>query len=142
MAALRELARVSVPGARIAIGLFGTSDRVDFRVVFAALRVSLPEPPPGGGPFGLSEAVLEDLVKQAGLSVLESGEVDLPFVYVDTEAFRRAVISGGPPQATKGIVGESTLKEAVLEAVTPYMSDMTILLVSRRLLPNTTAHVC
>ena len=124
VAALRELARVSAPGARIVVGLFGRSERVDFRVVFAAMRDSLPEPPPGDGPFGLSgEGVLEDLVKQAGLNVRESGEVDLPFVYEDTEVFWRAVVSGGPPQATKDIVGESILKEAVLEAVTPYMTD-------------------
>jgi len=124
VAALRELARVSAPGARIAVGLFGRSDRVDFRVVFAAFRDSLPEPPPGDGPFGLSgEGVLEGLVEQAGLNVLESGEVDVPFVYEDTEVFWRAVISGGPPQAAKDIVGEGALKEAVLEAVTPYMTD-------------------
>jgi SAM-dependent methyltransferase len=124
VAALRELARVSTPGARIAVGLFGTSDRVDFRVVFDAFRESLPEPPSGDGPFGLSgEGVLEGLVEQAGLNVVESGEVDLPFVYDDTEMFWRGVISGGPPQATKDIVGEDTLKEAVLGAIVPYMTD-------------------
>jgi len=124
VAALRELARVSTPGTRIAIGLFGTSDRVDFRVVFDAFRESLPEPPSGDGPFGLSgEGVLEGLVEQAGLNVVESGEVDLPFVYEDTEMFWRGVISGGPPQAAKDIVGEDALKEAVLDAVVPYMTD-------------------
>ena len=124
VAALRELARVSKPGARIAVGLFGTSDRVDFRVVFDAFRDSLPEPPTGDGPFGLSrEGVLEGLVEQAGLSVIARGEVDLPFVYDDTELFWRGVISGGPPQATKDIVGEDALKEAVLDAVVPYMTD-------------------
>ena len=123
VAALRELARVSKPGARIAVGLFGTSARVDFRVVFDAFRESLPEPPSGDGPFGLSgEGVLEGLIERAGLNVLESGEVDLPFVYDDTELFWRGVISGGPPQATKDIVGEDALKKAVLEAVLPYMT--------------------
>jgi SAM-dependent methyltransferase len=124
VAALRELARVATPRARIAVGLFGTSDRVDFRVVFDAFRESLPEPPSGDGPFGLSrEGVLEGLVEQAGLNVVESGEVDLPFIYDDTETFWRGVISGGPPQATKDIVGEDTLKEAVLDAIVPYMTD-------------------
>jgi SAM-dependent methyltransferase len=124
VAALRELARVSAPEARIAVGLFGRSDRVDFRVVFDAFRESLPEPPPGDGPFGLSgEGVLEGLVEQAGLKVLESGEVDLPFVYEDTEVFWRAVISGGPPQAAKDKVGEGVLKVAALKAVAPYMTD-------------------
>ena len=124
VAALRELARVSAPEARIAVGLFGRSDKVDFRVVFDAFRESLPEPPSGDGPFGLSgEGALEGLVEQAGLRVLESGEVDLPFVYENTEVFWKAVISGGPPQATKDIVGEGALKEAALEAVAPYMTD-------------------
>ncbi|MGI9528674.1 MAG: class I SAM-dependent methyltransferase [Acidimicrobiia bacterium] len=124
IAALRELARVSAPGARIAIGLFGTSDRVDFRVVFDAFRASMPEPPLGDGPFGLSgEGVLKGLVEQAGLSVVESGEVDLPFVYEDTEEFWRGVISGGPPQAAKDKVGEDTLKAATLDAITPYITD-------------------
>ncbi len=124
VAALRELARVSAPEARIAVGLFGRPDRVDFRVIFAAIWDSLPEPPSGDGPFGLSgEGALKDLVEQAGLNVIETGEVDLPFVYKDTEVFWRALISGGPPQAAKDIVGESALKEAVLEAVAPYMTD-------------------
>ncbi len=124
VAALRELARVSAPKARIAVGLFGRPDRVDFRVVFAAIRDSLPEPPPGDGPFGLSgEGVLEGLVEQAGLNVIGTGEVDLPFVYEDTEVFWRALISGGPPQAAKDKVGVDALKEAVLEAIAPYMND-------------------
>lgn len=124
VAALRELARVSAPEAHIAVGLFGSSDRVDFRVVFDAFRDSLPGPPAGDGPFGLSgEGVLERLVEQAGLSVVESGEVDVSFAYDDAEVFWRGVISGGPPQAAKDIVGERALKEAVLEAVAPYMTD-------------------
>jgi len=124
VAALRELARVSAPGSRIAVGLFGRPENVDFRVVFAALRDSMPVPPSGDGPFGLSgEGVLQGLVEQAGLDVLESGEVDLPFVYEDTELFWRGVISGGPPQAAKDIVGEDVLKDAVLEAIAPYMTD-------------------
>lgn len=124
VAALQELGRVSAPGARIAVGLFGTSDRVDFRVVFDAFRKSLPEPPSGDGPFGLSgEGVLEGLAEQAGLRVVGRGEVDLPFVYESTEMFWRGVVSGGPPQATKDIVGEGTLKEAALRAIAPYMTD-------------------
>lgn len=124
VAALRELDRVSAPEARIAVGLFGNPDRVDFRVVFAALRDSLPEPPPGDGPFGLSgPGVLEGLIEQAGLNVIGSSEVEHSFFYQDSETFWKAVISGGPPQAAKDIVGEDTLREAVLEAVAPYMTD-------------------
>lgn len=124
VAALRELGRVAAPGARIAISLFADPNRVDFRVVFAAFRDSLPEPPSGDGPFGLSApGVLEALIEQAGLNVVGRGEVEHSFNYPDTETFWRGVISGGPPQAAKDIVGENTLKEAVLDAVKPYMTE-------------------
>lgn len=33
------------------------------------------------------------------------------------------MISAGPPQAAKDIVGEGALKEVVLEAIGPYMTD-------------------
>lgn len=124
VAALHELGRVSAPGARIVVSLFGDPDRVDFRVVFAAFRDSLPEPPSGDGPFGLSApGVLEALIEQAGLNVVDRGEVEHSFNYPDTETFWRGAISGGPPQAAKDVVSEDTLKEAVLKAVEPYMTD-------------------
>ncbi len=125
IAALKELKRVSAPGARIAVGLFGAAERVDFRVVFDAFRDSLPVPPSGDGPFGLSgEGVLEGLVEQAGLRVVDRGEVDVPFVYDDIETFWRGVVSGGPPQAAKELVGEEALKRAVLAAVSDFTTDL------------------
>lgn len=124
VAALEELSRVSGPGARIAVGLFGAAERVDFRVVLDAFRDALPAPPAGDGPFGLSgSGVLEGLAEQAGLRVVGRGEVDLPFIYESTEVFWRGAISGGPPQATKDLVGEGPLKEAVLAAIAPYVTE-------------------
>ena len=124
VAALRELGRVSAPAARIVVSLFGDPDRVDFRFVFAAFRDSLPEPPSGDGPFGLSApGVLEALIAEAGLNVVERGEVEHSFNYPDTDSFWRGAVSGGPAQAAKDIVDENTLKAAVLEAVKPYMTD-------------------
>ncbi|MGI9667099.1 MAG: class I SAM-dependent methyltransferase [Acidimicrobiia bacterium] len=123
VAALRELGRVSTPDARIVVSLFGDPDRVDFRVVFAAFRDSLPEPPPGDGPFGLSaHGALEDLIEQAGLNVLDKGEVEHSFVYPDTEVFWRGAVAGGPTQAARDVVSDDILKEAVLRAAEPYMT--------------------
>ena len=45
-AATRELERVVAPDGRISVGLFSTADKVEYRVVFDAIRESLQEPQP------------------------------------------------------------------------------------------------
>lgn len=124
IAALQELARVATPQARIAIGLFGAPEKVDFRVIFAAIRDAMPEPPSGDGPFGLSgPGVLQELVEDAGLNVTDRGEVNVPFVYPDSEVFWQALMSGGPIQASADIIGEDALRIAVFDAIKPHITD-------------------
>jgi len=124
VAALRELGRVAATDGRISVGLWSTPDKVDYRVVFAAVRDALPEPPMGDGPFGLSEpGTLEGMIEAAGMSVIGTGEADCPFVYSDTETFWKANIAAGPLQGAMDIVGEDILKAAVLDAVEPYRTD-------------------
>jgi SAM-dependent methyltransferase len=55
VAALRDLKRVCDPSGRVAIGLWSTPDKVEYRVVFKAVRDALPEPPLGKGPFRIPE---------------------------------------------------------------------------------------
>ena len=124
VAALKELARVATGEGEIAVGLWATPDKVDYKVVFGAVRDALPEPPPGDGPFGLSApGTLEALIEQAGMNVMGAGEADCPFVYPDSETFWKANISAGPLQAAKGKVTEDDLRRSVLEAVEPYRTD-------------------
>ena len=124
VAALRELSRVATAEARIAVGLWSTPDKVDYKVVFAAVRDALPEPPPGDGPFGLSDpGTLEGLVEAAGMTVTTVGEADCPFVYPDNDTFWKANVAAGPLQAAIGVVGEEELRDAVTEAVKPYRTD-------------------
>ena len=124
VAAVRELSRVATSEARIAVGLWSTPDKVDYRAVLVAVRDALPEPPPGDGPFGLSDpGTLEGLIQRAGMGVIAVGEAECPFIYPDTETFWKANISAGPLQAAIAIVGEDDLRTAVLGAVTPYQTD-------------------
>ena len=124
VAALQELARVASSEARIAVGLFGAPEKVDFRVIFGAIRDAMPEPPSGDGPFGLSgPGVLQGLVEEAGLKVVDTGEVNVPFDYPDTDVFWQAMMSGGPMQASADIIGEDTLREAVLGAIGPHLTN-------------------
>jgi len=117
-AALNELKRVCKPEGRIVAGLFGTPEKVDYRVVFKALRDAMPEPPKGGGPFELSMPdVLENLFVDAGLNNISTNEVNCPFIYKDFNMFWEANVAAGPLQGMLQIISESELKKALEEAV-------------------------
>ena len=118
IAALHELKRVCKPNGRIIAGLFGQPEKVDYRVVFKAVRDTMPEPPKGGGPFELSMPdKLETLFFEAGLTNIDSGEVNCPFEYDNFESFWYGNLSAGPFQGMLQMVSENELKEAVREAV-------------------------
>ena len=121
IAALHELKRVCKPNGRIIAGLFGQPEKVDYRVVFKAVRDTMPEPPKGGGPFELSMPdKLETLFAEAGLTNIESREVNCPFEYKDFESFWYGNVSAGPFQGMLQMVSENELKSAVREAVNSF----------------------
>jgi SAM-dependent methyltransferase len=124
VAALRELGRVCTPQGRIVAALWSSAEKVDFRVIFKAVRDALPQPPPGDGPFGLSApGKLENLMEQAGLKILQSDEVNCPFVYPDFETFWRANAASGPMQGAKRAIGEEKLKQTLEEAAEAFRKD-------------------
>ncbi|MFQ5923342.1 MAG: class I SAM-dependent methyltransferase [Anaerolineales bacterium] len=123
VATLREMKRVSAQDGRVVVGLFSSPEKVEYRVVFEAVRNTFPEPPPGKGPFELSgPGVLEQLFQQAEMDVVGSGEVQCEHDYSDVETFVRAAASGGPTQAAMQSVGAEKVKEALAEAVRPYQA--------------------
>jgi len=65
--------------------------------------------------------VLASLFEEAGLEVLESGEVDCPFRYPDFETFWRANASAGPLQGAMRAVGVERIRAAVREAAEPFL---------------------
>ena len=119
--ALREMKRVCDFDGRVVVGLWGPPSKVEFRDVFRAMRDALPEPPPGKGPFELSEpGVLAVFVKDAELNVVGDGEVECPFLYADFQAFWRANVSAGPAQAAMRQVSEHKLADAISSALQSY----------------------
>lgn len=121
IATLRELRRVCDRDGRIVVGLWSTPDEVEYRAVFEAVRDTLPEPPPGKGPFELAQpGVLEKLIETAGMKVAGSGKASCPFEYKSFEMFWLANVSAGPPQAALRSVSGDALRAAVKEAVAAY----------------------
>ncbi len=121
LAALREFLRVTAPGGRMIVAIWGAREECEMRVVLKAIRETLPAPPQGKGPFVLSgPGQLEGLIEQAGGTVDGGAGVDCPFEYADFEALWRAQRSAGPFQGALQVVSEARLKEAVHRAVVPF----------------------
>jgi SAM-dependent methyltransferase len=119
--ATRELARVAKADGRVAVGLFSTPDKVEYRVVFEAIRNALPKPPDGSGPFALSQpGTLEDLIESAGMAVTKVDEVDCPFIFPDMDAFWRGCISAGPVQAALEVIDTGDLRRRLEDVAAPY----------------------
>lgn len=131
--ALHELKRVCKPDGQIIAGLFGSPEKVEYRVIFQALRDAMPEPPKGGGgPFELSMAdKLEQLFDEAGLTNSKTDEVNCPFEYDDFETFWYGNASAGPIQGMLQTISEEKLKSAMRAAVSDFVLDD-----GRILIPN------
>ena len=124
VATLKELKRVCKPKGQIVAGLFGAPEKVDYRIIFKAMRDAMPEPPKGGGPFELSmPGILEELFVEAGLSNITTNEVNCPFIYEDFEMFWEANVSAGPFQGMLQMINESKLKNLMKEAVNDFRLD-------------------
>ena len=124
VATLREFARVCRPEGRIVAALFAPAAKVAFAPIFAAVRDTLPEPPPGDGPFALSApGKLESLFAEAGLEVFDRGEVDCPFHYPDFETFWRASSAAGPFLGAMRAAGEERLRQALHEAAEQFRDE-------------------
>jgi len=142
IAALQELKRVCKPNGQIIAGLFGPPEKVDYRVVFKAVRDTMPEPPKGGGPFELSMPdKLEALFAEAGLTDITSGEVNCPFEYDDFESFWYGNVSAGPFQGMLQMVSENELKAAVREAVTSFRLEDGRIFIPRNIFKYVVGHI-
>lgn len=67
--------------------------------------------------------MLEDLFGQAGLHVVDNGEVECSFHYADFETFWQSRVGAGPIQRAIQAIGKARLVEVLQEAVTPFMAD-------------------
>ncbi len=124
VAALHEFSRVCTKKGRIVAGLFGEPEKVEYRIIFKAVRDAMPEPPSGGGPFELSApGKLEELFEETGLNVIDSGEANCQFSYPDFETFWRGNVAAGPLQGVLRVISEEKLKSALYDAVEKFRTN-------------------
>ncbi|HKX16661.1 MAG TPA: class I SAM-dependent methyltransferase [bacterium] len=121
-AALAEARRVARPGASVAIATWGKPEDCEAAHFLAALRPLLPPAPSGApGPFALSaDGALEGFARDAGLTPRRVDEVDCPFEYPDLETALRGLLAGGPVVRALQTSGEERVREAVVQAITPF----------------------
>ncbi len=118
---LRGFRHVCRPRGYIVASLFAAPEKVAVAAIGKAIAATMPEPPKSGGPFKLSmPGKLEGLFAEAGLTVLESSEVNCPLRYPNFETFWQGRKSAGPTQAMLRVVGEKRLKMAAQGAVEPF----------------------
>jgi SAM-dependent methyltransferase len=120
---LREIRRVAVPRAPVAVATWGDPDRCDGKAIIGAIGSLLPPPPPGaGGPFALAApGALEALVERAGLSAERALEVSTPFVYPDIATAERANLSAGPTRLAIRHAGIAAVRARFAAALEPFV---------------------
>jgi SAM-dependent methyltransferase len=120
-AAVHEMVRVTRPGGRVAIGVWGDPDRCETDGVFQRVRALAPPPPGAHAPLAISEpGVLDGLLADAGLVETASGEVDCPFVFPDLATAWRGQASIGPFRRAIEIVGEEVVRRTYVDALGPF----------------------
>lgn len=119
--AMRELVRVARPGARVVITAWGPPERCELlRDLIPAIAPLMPPPPPGaapGHPGALSApGALAGVLSNAGLRIVDEGEVACPFVFPDEEASWITNASAGVNRMAIEHSGEEAVRAAIAEA--------------------------
>lgn len=123
-AAFKEMKRCTIPGGYATVGVWGNPEDCEYQAVLKTVASVRSNPPTGRGPFALSgTGVLEELMEMAELNVVDSGEVDGPFLFEGFDMMWQMVASAGPIQLAAKEAGVEKLKAAIMKAARPFQTD-------------------
>ncbi|MFD1714215.1 class I SAM-dependent methyltransferase [Amnibacterium flavum] len=111
--ALREAVRVTAPGGHIAVANWAEESQNDLAVLESAVQRAMDDEPTPDDPLRHAGG-LDQLFAGAGIAVVDSGIVDLPW-FLDNEDALTAAILFGEDDETVAI-----LRPVVLEAAEPF----------------------
>ena len=121
IAALAEARRVTKPGGRVLIQVWGRHGTCDLDAIKPIVRPFFPghdpdaPPPPDLGEPG----VLEQLASAAGLTPEEQFDVSWAYVYEDEDALARGLLAAGGVGETAGD-REPEVRRALIDVLAPY----------------------
>lgn len=126
--ALREAARVTVPGGAVRASVWGAPDECDASVIGASLApLTDAAPAPSRGPGGAAGAPpltdpdrLAKLAGLAGLTVREIAVVRVPIEHPDEDDLVAGVLASAPGRHAARAAGPGAVREAVLKGLEPY----------------------
>ena len=120
--ALREAARVTRPGGRVLMLIWGRPQACETISVVGALGPLLPPPAPGApAPVPLFEpGRVEGLLERAGLTPLASAEVEADHEFPDLDTAVRAITSAGIAVVAIRRSGIEAVQRAISQAFAPF----------------------
>lgn len=117
--ALAEARRVARAGGRVAVCNWGRLEDREAHAIFAPLS-ELKPPLPGDRPAFDQPGVLERLAADAGLTVEDVAEVDVPFEFPDRVTLERALLGLAPAYGVDTDVARRVVGHTVAEGAAPF----------------------
>ena len=121
--ALEEAGRVLKDNGKLVTMIWGNKQDCEAATYLKAVGSMLPPPPPGaGGPFALSENnMLENILEEAGFTIIKKSDEDSVWDYPDEETALKGLLSAGPASKAIDHSGYEKVYETVKQAIQPYV---------------------